>query len=683
VSAAPAPRQSGLVSRFGVFTLDHASGELFKHGVRLRLGGQPFQILCLLIERQGEVVTREEIRAKIWPGTFVDFDGALNTAIRRIRSALGDTAENPRFVETVPKLGYRFIVPVETGRPGPVVVPSPTPKRPIGRAALAAVLIAAAAVALVGVVLLNHPAIRVVRYTQITNDGEPKTPPLVTDGVRLYYNVTTDSGIAIAQVPVGGVHPASIIWPGYWLTDLSRSGAELLANDQDAANKAEGGGPLWILPLPAGPPRKLGIDGHGRWSPDGTMLAYAKGPTLFVAQRDGTNSRVLTTMPGLVLDIAWSPDGRTLRLGLLPPDGSGMSIWQVSVDGSGLHRILGPDASHGAWSPDAQFFVFNQGFDLWAMRGAGPKPFPLTAGPIRFHSPAFSPGGKSLFAVGEIPRGQVVRYDRTSGQLLPYLRGISADGLVFARDGEWVAYTLQPDNTLWRSRIDGSDRLQLTFDAPGALYPRWSPDGTQIAYTRRSGAKGREKLQICLVPSAGGTPRELAPADSDQSTPAWDPAGKRLAFAGAPWMKNWAPDSTAIRVFDFATHSISKVPGSDGLWAPKWSPDGRYIVAETANSQELMLWDWTAERWTSLARVHDMIQYTAWSHDSKYVYFNLSRPPDIFRVRLADGAVEPVLRLKDFRPAFTGGYWFGLTPDDSILLSRDTSVQEIYRLDLQ
>src|ERR1700683_1918300 len=114
----PMPHASpaGRVVRFGVFEVDLAAGELRKSGRRIRLQEQPFQILALLLERPGEVVTREEVRQKLWPAdTFVDFDHSLNTIINKIRDALGDSAANPRFVETLAKRGYRFLVPVESG----------------------------------------------------------------------------------------------------------------------------------------------------------------------------------------------------------------------------------------------------------------------------------------------------------------------------------------------------------------------------------------------------------------------------------------------------------------------------------------------------------------------------------------------------------------------------------------
>src|SRR3981189_120294 len=104
---------SSKIQRFGVFEVDLRSGELRKQGVRIKLQEQPFHVLTVLLQRPGEVVTREELRNQNWPAdTFVDFDNSLNTAINKLREALGDAADNPRFIETLPRRGYRFIAPV-------------------------------------------------------------------------------------------------------------------------------------------------------------------------------------------------------------------------------------------------------------------------------------------------------------------------------------------------------------------------------------------------------------------------------------------------------------------------------------------------------------------------------------------------------------------------------------------
>src|SRR5437868_1560493 len=119
------------IARFGAFELDVRTGELRKHGAKVRLGRQPIQILQILLERPGEIVTREELQRRLWPSdVFVDFDSGLNTAANRLRIALGDSAENPRYIETLARVGYRFIAPIEVVEPIEIVEPTSSPAEP-------------------------------------------------------------------------------------------------------------------------------------------------------------------------------------------------------------------------------------------------------------------------------------------------------------------------------------------------------------------------------------------------------------------------------------------------------------------------------------------------------------------------------------------------------------------------
>jgi Tol biopolymer transport system component len=241
-----------------------------------------------------------------------------------------------------------------------------------------------------------------------------------------------------------------------------------------------------------------------------------------------------------------------------------------------------------------------------------------------------------------------------------------------------------PDRTLWRSRIDGSERIQLTFPSLQALLPRWSPDGKTIAFTARSLGK---PWKIYTISTRGGLPQPLIEDEGQQAHPAWSADGNLLAYAGAPWETGFIASSTSVHFLDLRTRQSSVLPDSQGLWSPRWSPDGRYIVAETVDSQELKLFDVRSRQWRSLVKLSNaVVAYTAWSKDSRFLYFNAygEKINGIYRAAVArrDGA-ELILDLRNVAHAETLGQWFTLDPKDSPLVLQDTSIGRIYALDVQ
>ena len=198
--------------RFGAFEADLQTGELRKDGVKLKFSGQPFQVLAILLERPGDVVTREELQKRLWPDTFVDVEHNLNTAVNKIREVLGDSAESPRFVETLSRRGYRFIAPVETDpslvNQNPIEKPIDKPAKSKKLFRLWLPILGGAAVLAVGLVLWislfkTAGTPRVVRFTPLTSDGQRKMGPLVSDGLRVYFNEWLPDGrLILAQVSV-------------------------------------------------------------------------------------------------------------------------------------------------------------------------------------------------------------------------------------------------------------------------------------------------------------------------------------------------------------------------------------------------------------------------------------------------------------------------------------------------
>jgi len=346
--------------------------------------------------------------------------------------------------------------------------------------------------------------------------------------------------------------------------------------------------------------------------------------------------------------------------------------------------------------PDSRYFIFESvhggRLDLWAvaekkrfrLQKRAEQPIQLTAGPMDFFQPLPSRDGKQIFAVGKSPQAEVIRYDVHTRQFVPYLSGISAEGLAFSKDGQWVTFTSLPDGTLWRCKVDGTERLQLTFPPLRVLLPRWSPDGKQIAFNAILPDSGSE-WSIYLISSNGGTPERILPGSAGQMDVNWFPDGNSVIFGSFDVADN------PIRTLDLRSKSVSTLTGSSGLFSPRVSPNGRYVVAMTAGRPfKLMLFDISTHKWTEV--FGSETAYPSWSQDGKYVYFRdapfggpQGHPPRISRLRVSDRHVENVVEEKDVGRITTGMNgvpWFGLAPDDSPLFARDISTQEIYALEV-
>jgi Tol biopolymer transport system component len=191
-----------------------------------------------------------------------------------------------------------------------------------------------------------------------------------------------------------------------------------------------------------------------------------------------------------------------------------------------------------------------------------------------------------------------VRYDRKSGQLLPFLSGISAEYIAFSKDGQWVAYVTYPEGVLWRSKVDGSERQRLSDPPSPILLPRWSPDGKRIVFFRRS-PEGKSQInseevyKAYAVSRDGGVPELLIPDyPGPQTDPNWSPDGSKIIFEGA-----------GIHVLDLTTHQVSDLPESQNYYSPRWSPDGRYVaVLPYTKFSGIVLFDFETRKWTELLR---------------------------------------------------------------------------------
>jgi len=527
---------------------------------------------------------------------------------------------------------------------------------------------------------------------QLTNDGRPKRL-IATDGSRIYMASGTELSFTTDEISVAGGEVRRIATP-YWACDLSADGSQLLMVQVKGDPHR---GPLWAISVLDGSPRRLGeTQGTAAaWSPDGTMLAYGDGSNLFVARADGSEPRKLIgfDQPADILHVTWFPDGKRLRCGVwdrrnsLDPQ---EVIRDVSLDGEAsgpILRISNADWESllvGHWTADGKDFVFAKGGQLWTLPSQNGffwrqqrDPLQLTFSPMWLECPLPSKDGKKLFAVGRIFRGELVRYDAVSGQFLPFLSGISAEYINFSKDHQWVAYVAYPEGTLWRSRADGSERRQLTYPPGYAVNPKWSPDGHTIVFFAQF---PNRSARIFTISPDDGNARELIPNDRhDQWDPNWSPAGNKIVFGG-----NSLTNESAIYIVDLSDHQVSVVPGSKGLYSPRWSPDGQYLSANSADNSTGLLFSFRTQKWTELVKLGS-VGWQNFSSDSRYIYFLAGRGTSaVLKIRLSDGKTERVADLRNFR--FTGHYpssSFELAPDNSPLLFRDAGSSDVYALDWQ
>jgi serine/threonine protein kinase/Tol biopolymer transport system component len=563
-------------------------------------------------------------------------------------------------------------------------------------AGLAAMLIVLAGLALWLRAPLPPP--RILGAKQITNDGLPKFE-LMTDGNRLYFMENPPARYTIAQVSVNGgeTAPVAVPFENPILQDVSADQSELLVVQPGMSNE---GSPLWSLPLPAGSPRRVGeiLARGGGWAPDGRLF-FSKGNEAYLADHNGANPRKLFRAPAAPAATNFSPDGSRIRFTVSNRVNNTSSMWEVRSDGSGMHPLLSgwnnpPSECCGAWTPDGRYYLFQSARDgednIWIVpdhthwwRRVSPAPVQLTTGPLHYGDPIPSKDGKKLFVVGIQQRAELVRYDSKSGEFIPYLGGISAGDVEFSRDGQWVGYINYPDNTLWRSKPDGSSRFQLTYPPMRAALSHWSPDGNQIAF---SGSFPGKAWQAFLISKDGGSPQVLTSADAQETDPTWSQDGNTLAVGHHDLMHS---DQTHIELYDLKTHQSSMLPDSQGIFGPRWSPDGRYIVAITATGNDkLMLYDTKTQKWRQVDTKQSSFGYLTWSSDSNYVYFDtiLQHDAGFFRMRTSDGKIEKLAdltKIRSYRDQFGPGSWTGLAPGGIPILPRDISTHEIYAFDLQ
>ena len=585
--------------------------------------------------------------------------------------------------------------------------PSVTPTKVGGRSRW--LLAAGAAMALVAgcvVFLLPPAAPRVLGISQITRDGGQKEY-FVSDGLRLYYETgDSNSTSRFFQVSIKGGDPVAMPWlNGMIPFDITKDGSQMLLGQQTGGLNQ--GRLLWLANTVGGAPRKVGVYTafDARFSPNGDEILYTSAEGLVIAHVDGSNPRLLTKLPGFVRGLAWSPDGRLIRF--ISGDETAPALWEVRADGSHLHELfaktraetqtpaapLPTGVEHGNWTPDGKFFVFSAKEprpDLWVTPSRanwrpewkmfGSSPTRLTNGPLMADIPVAAPDGKRLFFRGRLDKGELVRYDSALNEWRPYLSGLPATQVDYSRDGKWITYVNHRDHCVWRCASDGTNCSQLTSPPVFAVAPFFSPDASQIIFFDSPAVENHSR--VYLVPAAGGTVRQLTHGEAGPEGDdggAWGPDGVSVVFSahGGDHPTSQPDTHLPLRVVNVKTGKMRVLPGSEGLWSVRWSPDGRYIAAMNSPQTLLFLYDPATH---AKRQITDLAaSWPQWSRDSKFIYFGNNG--FWYRVSISDRKLARLAPLDKLKMADWTLGWVGVTPDGDLIATADAGSSEIYALD--
>ncbi len=542
---------SGSILQFGPYRLDSDTGELWKAGVRLRLQDQPFRVLHALLERPGELVTRDELRNKLWPDdTYVDFDHALTTAVKKLRRTLSDSALRPRYIETLPKRGYRFVGDLRQADEPAVEDPPPPPASPelglrIQRNLLAG--LAAAMALLAAFAFLDQPA------------GAPGPESAV--GVRRFSFPADISGARRSIAPAISPDGRHIAFVG---------------PDPEAA--------IWVRDMNADEPRRLDRTADVRsvfWSPDSQRIGFADGASLrSVSVHGGPVAELCRLLDNTFFGGAWDPDGDEIYFAT----GSPPSIYRVPAEGGHPEQAFEQVVSQtGGGNIEPAFVVGSARRRLLVFAAGGPGQSELFVhdldtgerkrlGQGRFA--AYSPSGHILFQSGVDAGVWAVGFDakrlEVTSPAAPVAENggrpsVSHDGTLLYQDLE----PLSPRQLTWRDRA-GRKLGRIGVAEPSVRTPALSPDGRRVAYRRME--QGNHDIWIRDLDSDVEKRVSFDPVlDID---PVWSPDGTRLAWrsdrdGNAEIVARAADGASDAEIFVATT--AAERPGS-------WLPDGAGMV---------------------------------------------------------------------------------------------------------
>jgi DNA-binding winged helix-turn-helix (wHTH) protein/Tol biopolymer transport system component len=634
--------------RFGVFELDTASGELRKQGVRIKLQTKPLQILRALLEAPGEVVTREELRRLLWPDeTFVDFESGLNTAMNRLRLSLGDSAETPRYIETLARTGYRFIGPVKDLEwPPEIAAPAPAPAKPSIRWRIAAILVSVAVLALFVYLYLRWPRVHEAKFRQLTyRRGNVSSTRFAPNGKDILYTAQWDRD-ARQLFLTNSVSPESraLGFSGMTLASVSAQGELALLKPGGTMNI--GGGALSRVPMNGGAPFEVdrGIMG-AEWSADGSKLALVRA-IKGASQLEFPPGQVLYRTAGWLANVRISRDNSRIAFVEHPVrhDDAG-SVKLIDAAGGGQRTLCGGWSSVGglAWHPSGKEIWFTAAREggmrsVWAVNLSG-KVRAVAQAPGILTLRDISPDGRVLVTVDtrRLEMAGRIREEKTerSFSWLDWSRvqQLSADGslVLFDENGEGAG----SHSLIYIHRTLEGSTVRVGEGRAMAL----SPDGQAVL-----ALDPEDRTRFRLLPFGPGPSRELPPTGLEYQWARFFPDGQRLLVLGNERGKG-------LRLYVLSP-GARPAPVTPEMMVRNVAiaPDGRR-VAVLSSDGKLMLYPTTAGE-PQIIPATEPLAPVHWSHDGQWLFVQhlgayTELPARVSRVRVATGEIRP---WKDLAP---------------------------------
>ena len=611
---------------FGPYVLDPRSRILLKDGTTVRLTPKAFDTLFVLVQHASQVVEKEQLLKEVWPDTFIE-EGSLSHNIHGLRKALGDDSSEPRYIETIPKRGYRFVAPVTIT---PVTIPSTDfEELPVLQQALTSP--APQTQALTTVVAPHQRKKRMIRVAVAAGalavvsgvagfvylKRAPVTAPPISRAKSTLVRLTNNS--AIESRPVWSPDGRSIAFSSnrdgkyeIYVMDADGSNVKRLTNNiADDVNpmwspdgrrilfdsERDGNREVYVMDAGGGNQIRLtrsnAVDSTATWSPDGNLIAFASnrdtGPPynpynldIYVMNADGSNVRRIVDDPEYDVSPQWSPDGRKILF--VTGRTGNFDVYEMNADGTEQRNLTADsDKADGApiWSLDGNNIAFSRRVDgknqIFIMNADGSNLKRVTNGGANNELPCWSPDGSKL----------VFQSDR---------------------DGNWEVYAISVDGEL----------AQLTDDAADDVSPDWSPDGNRLVFS--SNRNGRQHIYV--MNADGSSLAQITNSAAEDTEPVWAPDGKQIAFTS---LRDGNSEIYVMDADGSNPRRLTNDPAVDS--SPRWSVDGRILFTSYRGGQsDIYVMDDAGRNVTRLTTTG--ASRAAWSPNGKRVAF-VGRSPEI------------------------------------------------------